>query len=61
MKIRRLYLVSHNRKCPGCAGKGWKLGSWTGGDLLTRATVPAYALCARCNSTGWVRAKQVAA
>ena len=47
-------LVSINRPCPGCAGKGWIRGTWTGGDLLNRATVPAYGLCPHCDATGFV-------
>ena len=55
-----LSLVSATRDCPGCHGQGWILTTWTGGDLLNRATVPSYAQCRRCEGTGFQPEKVVA-
>lgn len=49
--------VRYRPDCRGSNGvpRGWILGTWTGGDLLSRKTVPAYRICETCNGDRVVR------
>ncbi|WP_075632616.1 hypothetical protein [Novacetimonas hansenii] len=47
------------QSCACCAGRGWLRSTWTGGDLLSRRTVPTLAICMLCDGSGVARYSSV--